>query len=253
MRKMMLFTVIFVINVIILMATFASIPEAEQFQKQNRIVNEKMHFFGSKTEFSNSTDITQEDVDLMFKKVKLGVQLIDQFWQAKFQQYGISNYYRQPKIKYYDSPIDTGCGQSEMNNASYCQADHTIYFDAIFFTRLMKGVGEANGSDGDMAIIFVLAHEWGHAVQGMTGTLSSTSILNETNADCTAGAFTLFAYQQGNLEKGDIEEAVYTISNFGDELPFDAPGAHGDPVVRLSMFKRGVERGLTACGKPFSR
>jgi predicted metalloprotease len=249
MRKMLLVTVIFAIQIMILIATVASTAEVEQ--KQN--ANEEMYFFGNKTEFSNSMDITQIDVDLMWEKVQLGIQLIDQFWQVKFNQNGISNYYRRPQVEYYTSPVSTGCGQAEMGNAFYCATDHTIYFDAIFFTKLMKSVGDANGTDGDMAIIFVLAHEWGHAVQRLTGTSSETSIINESNADCTAGAFTLYAYQQGDLEKGDIEEAVSAISNFGDDLPFNEHGAHGDSSVRLSMFKRGVERGLPACGKPFGR
>lgn len=46
-----------------------------------------------------------------------------------------------------------------MNNAVYGGADQTIYFDAIIFVRMMKGVGEQLGTDGDRGVIFVLAHQ----------------------------------------------------------------------------------------------
>jgi predicted metalloprotease len=251
MRKMMPFTVTLIISLTFLMTIILSTAGVEQNRKQavEQSRYERMHFFGSKTEFSNSTEITEADVRLMWEKVQLGITIVDQFWREKFAQNGLG--YRRPQVKYYTSPVNTSCGEMEMNNAAYCPRDHTIYFDAIFFTRLMKGVGDQLGTDGDMAIIFVLAHEWGHAAQGLTGTLSNNTTTNETNADCTAGAFTLYAYQKGWLEKGDIEEVSFTISNFGDDLPWGI--THGDPEERLLLFKRGIKKGLAGCGSTFSQ
>ena len=255
MRKMMVFTMTSLIGLALLMITFFSTQATEQRQKQifDGKSKEKVFLLGSKTKFSNSIEITQQDIQLMWQKVQLGMQLVDKFWQTKFYENGMYNSYRTPQVRYYTSPVNTNCGQAKMNNAFYCPNDHTIYFDAVFFTQIMKTIGNQNGSDGDMAVIFILAHEWGHAVQGLTGRLSQNSILNETNADCTAGAFTLFASQQGWLEQGDLEETVYTISVLGDDLPWTADGAHGDSEERLLMFKRGFQRGLYGCGGGFAR
>lgn len=253
MKKMVMFTMTGLMGLTLMLVTVFTTNRAEQNRKdffENKSAG-KMYFLGNNTNLSNSNDITQYDVQLMWQKVQLGIQVVDQFWETKFAQNGKA--YRAPQVRYYTSPVYTGCGKVDMNNAFYCSADHTIYFDAIFFTRLMKGVGNQLGTDGDMAIIFVIAHEWGHAVQGLTGRLSSTSILNETNADCTAGAFTLYAHQQGILERGDIEEAVTAISNFGDDLPWTEPGAHGNSEERLMMFKRGLQKGIVGCGGGFNR
>jgi hypothetical protein len=202
------------------------------------------HFLVRETQLTDSSEITEQDVKLMFEKVNLGVDLISRFWKEKFAQNGFI--YQAPQIKYYTAPVETGCGKAVMNNAFYCPKDHTVYFDAVFFTRLMKAVGAKFGTDGDMAIIFVLAHEWGHVTQRLTGTLTGVTILNENNADCTAGAFTLYSNQQGWLEKGDMDELTLALSAFGDDLPLH--DSHGTSEERLLMFKRGVTRGLMACG-----
>ena len=248
MRRVMLFTMMSLMGLTLLAVTFFSTQNIEQNQK--RIFDEragrKIFLLGSRTEFSNSTEITQQDVQLMWQKVQMGIQIVDQFWQTKFTQNGI-RYYR-PQVKYFTSPVNTGCGTAEMNNAFYCGRDHTIYFDALFFAKVMKGVGNSLGTDGDMAVIFILAHEWGHAAQAMTNREFQFSINAEENADCTAGAFTRYVYDNKWLEKGDLEEVTTALNAFGDELPYGADGGHGDGLERIAKFQRGLKGGLVACG-----
>lgn len=242
MKKMMLLITILLIVFAFSATTFAQMS----LQNQKQIKNSKMYLLGSNSNLNNSTEITQQDIQLMWDKVKLGMQTVTQFWQAKFAQNGI--YYRAPQVKYYTSPVNSGCGKLPMNNAAYCPADHTIYFDAVFFVRVMKVIGENLKTDGDMAIIFILAHEWGHAVQGMTRMKFQFPIQYEENADCAAGAFTRYASEQKWLENGDLEEALTVLEVFGDQLPYGTSGEHGSGEERVAKFKRGMRGGLVACG-----
>lgn len=244
----MLYTTTLLFGLILLLTT----PSFAQLSKQNQKLNanEKMYLLGNSSKLGDSIEITKKDVELMWEKVKLGMQTVDQFWQVKFTQNAI--FYRRPQVKYYTSPVNSGCGKLPMNNAVYCKADHTIYFDALFFVKVMKAVGQALGTDGDMAIIFVLAHEWGHAVQGLTNRYFTIPIQYEENADCTAGAFTRYAAEQNWLEKGDAEEALTVLDVFGDQLPYGTAGEHGSGDERIAKFKRGFKGGLVACGG-FSR
>jgi uncharacterized protein len=246
MKQMMLLIMIFLTGFAFLATTFA-----QDFRHNHQQVDpSKMHLLGSNSKLNGSTEITQQDVQKMWEKVKLGIQTVNQFWQVKFSQNGLS--YRAPQVKYYTSPVNSKCGKLPMNNAAYCPADHTIYFDAVFFVRVMKAVGQNLETDGDMAIIFILAHEWGHAAQGITKMKFQFSIQFEENADCTAGAFTRFASEQKWLEDGDLEEALTVLEVFGDQLPYGASGEHGSGEERIAKFKRGMRGGLVACGG-FSR
>ena len=235
MRKLMNFAIIGLMSLVFFnVAIFA----------QTKIAQRPLFIKGN-TNLSKSSDITEKDVKLMWEKVQLGIQLINSYWTETFKASEIR--YVTPQVKYYTSPVNTNCGKLPMDNAVYCGADHTIYFDAIFFVRMMKGVGEQLGTDGDMAVIFVLAHEWGHAVQRMTGNTSKISILNEENADCVAGAFTRYSSLKGWLEDGDVQEILSVLEAFGDELPWGATGTHGTPDERIAKFKRGFKLGLASC------
>lgn len=241
MRKMMLWATTILIGFALLTTTFAQ--EARQNQKSG---NEKMYLSGNNLKLENSAEITSRDIQIMWEKARLGMQTVDEFWQTKFARSGFA--YRRPQVKYYTSSVVSRCGRLPMNNAVYCTADHTIYFDAVFFVRVMKAVGRNLGTDGDMAIIFILAHEWGHAAQGMMRMRFPYPMQYEENADCTAGAFTGYAAQQKWLEEGDLEEALTVLHVFGDELPYGAKGRHGSGEERMARFRRGLNGGLTACG-----
>jgi predicted metalloprotease len=106
----------------------------------------------------------------------------------------------------------------------------------------MKNVGERLGTDGDMAAVNILAHEWGHAMQQVLGISHSATKPHELQADCFAGAFANHAYQQGYIEEGDIEEAQMGMAQVGD-----ARNSHGTPKERLDAFSKGYESGVGVC------
>lgn len=203
--------------------------------------------FDADTETASPTsiDITQADVNLAKQKVLLGINTLDTYWQEIFTNSGYR--YNSPQVYYYDEPVRTSCGTIPVSNAVYCPLNNSIYFDLLFFTRMMKAVGKQYGTDGDMAIITVLAHEWGHAVQSQTNNFWQLPLMNELGADCFAGAFVGNASRLGYIEKGDSEEALLTLAIGGDNAPWYAPQAHGSAKQRMKSFSNGFSNGLTPC------
>jgi len=99
---------------------------------------------------------------------------------------------------------------------------------------------------GDMAVVQVVAHEFGHGVQqglGLTPIEGSPSF--ELQADCLGGAYALDADGRRLLEPGDVEEARELSRLVGDAGPSDDP--HGTPDQREQAFDRGFGGGLDAC------
>jgi hypothetical protein len=151
------------------------------------------------------------------------------------------------------------------NNAGYCAADNTIYFDDVFVTAQEKAAGEALGTDGDMAGLGVIAHEMGHAVAIQLGHASRVSYQNEAVADCLAGAFAKHAQSDGTLEQGDVDEAVFGMESAGDPTP-ELTGndridqrilarmemvGHGTKEQRAQNFRTGLQGGAGACLNDF--
>ena len=169
---------------------------------------------------------------------------IDTFWEAQFEAEAIIY---DPPIKFqaYDSEIETECGLAELNNAFYCGADHSIYYDINFLQEQLNG-------NGDFAPVLIIAHEWGHLVQSLLGILGDEELLTiqtELQADCLAGAWAADADARGLLEQGDFDEGIIALFNVGDSrgTPFFDPRAHGTSGQRIDSFKGGFEAGLEAC------
>lgn len=169
---------------------------------------------------------------------------IDAFWQDQFE---FEDILYDPPIKFeaYDSEIETDCGIASLNNAFYCSADHSIYYDINF----LKGQLDENG---DFAPVLIIAHEWGHLVQSLLGILGDDELLTiqtELQADCLAGVWAADADSRGLMEKGDFDEGIIALFNVGDTrgTPFFDPSAHGSSGQRIDSFKDGFEAGLDAC------
>jgi uncharacterized protein len=197
------------------------------------------------TEAAPPVEITEQDVKFAKEKVALGMRTLDDYWEQVFKNSRMP--YSSPDVYYYYRPVETDCGVIPMENAVFCGRDNSIYFDIYFFTRMMKAVGNELGTDGDMAVITVLAHEWGHSVQAQTNNFWRLPMLNELGADCFAGAFVGNADRLGYIEHGDSEEALLTLAVGGDDAPWYAPGAHGSPSRRMNSFKEGFNHGLAPC------
>ena len=158
------------------------------------------------------------------------------FWQDAMTQAG--RQYVPATLSVFSAPITTpGCGQSDPNaGPRYC--NHTMFFGLPW---LEQNVGPI----GDTAFAVIVAHETGHNLQDQAGMLDDDRFTNmrlELQADCFAGLWATSVYQEGQLERGDIEEAV-TVLRAGGDLPGQSTNPHGTPGQRVAAFLRGFNEG----------
>ncbi len=192
-------------------------------------------------------------------------------WTALFRKMGRT--YVPPKLVLFTGAVQSGCGGATSSSGPfYCSADQTVYIDLSFFTSMKRQLG----ADGDFAYAYVIAHEVGHHVQYLLGTLtqahklmsqSSEKISNqisvrlELQADFYAG---VWAYNDNkmfrSIEEGDIDEGMAIASKIGDDyLQKKAYGRtvpdsfnHGTSAQRSRWLKRGLTYGDPSYGDTFS-
>jgi predicted metalloprotease len=186
-------------------------------------------------------------------------------WQQTFALHGKT--FPVPRFVPFRGQVPgTGCGTVTENNAYFCPADNTIYFDTSYISALSQDAGRMTGTDGDYAAIAVVAHELGHAVQAHLQPYATTrqgwSYRVDVNrgerlADCLAGSSTRSAEAAGLLDRTDLGEALAMMRIAGSpELA--APSLrlwiqrhadrHPAPGARYDMFRAGYDKGATACG-----
>ena len=204
-------------------------------------------------------DVTAEDVAASNAKVVMAYKALVAMWAADFEQIGTR--FAPPGLVRYRGAVRTSCGIMGGNNAAYCTARNTIYFDEIFLARQARAAARDLGTDGDMAAVGIIAHEMGHAVAMQLGADSPVPYYNEATADCLAGAFTQRSARDGSLEPGDLDEAFHGLAAAGDPTPqltgdrrIDrrityraALMGHGTRAQRLANFRAGYEGGAGAC------
>ena len=174
--------------------------------------------------------------------------------------------YREPTMVLYRGSTRSGCGYaSAQMGPFYCPEDQKVYLDLGFFDELAN----RHNAPGDFAQAYVLAHEVGHHIQNLQGTLSKVQkakqswggnstksnalqVRVELQADCYAGAWAYHAHKDFNiLEPGDVEEALRAASSIGDDtLQREATGhvrpdafTHGSSAQRVGWFRRGLRSG----------
>ena len=176
--------------------------------------------------------------------VALAAPDINGFWQRTFAT--ARQPHRPPNdVIGYDSEIPTSCGPALANNAFYCPLDDRIYYHNAFMTSQLV-------NNGDFAVVFVLAHEWGHLIQQRLGILGDPRVFSvqvELQADCFAGVYSRDAEARRLLEQGDLDEAVVSLIQAGDPpgTPLTAPAAHGSSQQRVESFRLGYTNGVEAC------
>lgn len=183
---------------------------------------------------------------------------IQHTWSQK-----ISDYQPTRAVLFRDS-IQSACGlSSAASGPFYCPSDRKVYLDLSFFDDLHRKLG----APGDFAQAYVLAHEVGHHIQNIVGTLESApfrgnanerSVRVELQADCYAGVWGHEASKPGRyaagrveLDPGDVEEGLNAASSIGDDrLQKMSQGrvvpesfTHGSSAQRVSWFRRGMESG----------
>lgn len=187
--------------------------------------------------------VTPSEVDASNAKVWAAYDALVAMWSADFKQIGEK--FSAPGMARYRMQIRTPCGYLKPENAEYCAANNTIYFDDVFVAGQVKAAAEAVGTDGDMAGVDIIAHEMGHAVAQQLGHKYRKLYANEATADCLAGAFAQHAVTDGSLEQGDIQEAEFGMANGGDPLPGRI--MHGTSEQRVENFRNGLKGGPAAC------
>ena len=133
-------------------------------------------------------------------------------------------------------------------NAFYCSLDNTVVYDDFgLFPDLFDEFG-------GIGVAAVIAHEWGHAIQGQTSGLDAAeSIVIETQADCAAGAW-VARVEAGDsellgLDEGELEVAMAAVLSFRDPPGSDPenPLAHGSGFDRVTAFQAGFIDGIARC------
>lgn len=130
-------------------------------------------------------------------------------------------------------------------NALWCIPSDYMVWDTALFEELYEDFGP-------FTVSFVLAHEWGHAVQDQAG-IEEPSIIQELMADCFAGAWTGHLAEGGGtnlrLDPVSFEQALGGLLRFRDPVGSspDAPAAHGSGFDRVNAFQEGFEQGPERC------
>ena len=171
-------------------------------------------------------------------------------WGRIFQQSG--SQYRPPTLVLYDGQVRSSCGTGQAAMGPfYCSADEKLYIDLSFFRDLQTRFK----APGDFAQAYVIAHEVGHHVQKLTGTLKAgsnkASVRQELQADCYAGVWGHHAGAMKQLSEGDAAEALNAATAIGDDrLQKQSQGrvvpesfTHGSSEQRVRWFKRGMDSG----------
>ena len=209
----------------------------------------------------------EEELAKFSKQILAGTEDV---WSEEFKKLGRT--YEPPKMVLYTGSVQTACGggQSSMG-PFYCSADQCLYIDLSFFSSMKQQLG----ADGDFAYAYVIAHEVGHHVEYLLGSLQKAheqmsrlnqkdanrvSVRLELLADFYAG---IWAYHDnkmfGSLEDGDLEEAIHCAEVIGDNyLQEKARGysqpesfTHGTSKQRMKWLKLGLTTGDISRGTTF--
>ena len=193
-------------------------------------------------------------------------------WMAVFQETG--KQYRAPKLRLFANATQGGCGFAQAATGPfYCPTDRRIYLDTSFFSQIETRFRGCSGSACKFSQAYVIAHEVGHHVQNLLGTLPKVQAAQqaagnkaaanrlqvrvELQADCYAGIWASRSEQRKKfIEAGDIDAALQTASAIGDDtLQKRSQGrvvpdtfTHGSAEQRKRWFTTGFTQGkLSAC------
>ena len=182
-------------------------------------------------------------------------------WTAVFKTLGGT--YQPPTLVLFPGRVRSACGiASEAAGPFYCPGDQKLYLDTTFFDELAQRFR----APGDFAQAYVIAHEVGHHVQNLTGTMrqvdaqrqrlgergnNALSVRLELQADCYAGVWAFFAQKRNKLDPGDIEEGLAAAAAVGDDRiqrqmqGYVVPDSftHGSAAQRQYWFKVGLASG----------
>ncbi len=165
-----------------------------------------------------------------------------------------------PKLVFYSQMGRSGCGSAQSAMGPfYCPADQGIYLDTDFFQQMDRELG----ASGKFARDYVIAHEYGHHIQKLTGIsdqirslqsqnpgrANALSVRLELQADCYAGVWA--AKNKDRLEPGDMESGLNAANAIGDDTLMRNAGGrarpesftHGTSAQRVEWLRKGMQSG----------
>lgn len=210
----------------------------------------------------------EEELAVFARQILAGTEDV---WSEIFRQNGLE--YEPPRLVLFNGSVQSGCGGATAQTGPfYCSADKSVYLDLSFFSDMKNKFG----ADGDFAYAYVIAHEVGHHVQNLLGTLDQAhrqmarlpeteankiSVRLELQADFFAGVWANHDNARFNsLEPGDIEEALDAASKIGDDYlqkraqGYAVPDSfnHGTSAQRERWLRKGLSTGNPADGDTFT-
>ena len=206
---------------------------------------------------ANAANPAQTDANKQFASAIMG-SLEDAWRQILPKQTRVR--YQDPKLVLYTGQVRSACGLGDAAMGPfYCPGDMNLYLDFAFFDELKREFR----APGDFAQAYVIAHEFGHHIQNLMGTMDRLqasgagnrgSVALELQADCYAGIWANYAAAQGRLDTGDPEEAIRAASAVGDDMiqkrtqGYVVPDSftHGSSSQRVEWFGRGMKSGSMA-------
>lgn len=222
---------------------------------------------GSRTQTARSTTPEEEERKQFVATVLANIEDV---WTDLFRQMG--RQYREPKLVLFGGEVESACGLAGAAvGPFYCPGDEKVYLDLSFLNELHTRFR----APGDFAEAYVIAHEVGHHIQRLLGTMDKVdaargrlreaennqlSVRLELQADFLAGVWAHYAQKKGVLEAGDMEEALGAASAVGDDrLQKQAQGyavpdsfTHGTSEQRIRWFRKGFDTGDIRQGDTFN-
>jgi neutral zinc metallopeptidase len=216
--------------------------------------------------------LTEEELKT-YEFVRMVTAETEETWTEVFEEHGLE--YRKPKVVMFEQVTQSGCGTAQAAMGPfYCPADETIYMDMSFFNELQSKYG---AKVTEFSVAYVMAHEVGHHVQNLLGTLQKSdkmrrsgrfseaeinknSVAVELQADFYAGVWARRSNNRENfLDSKDIDAAISAAEAVGDDnIQKRSQGyvnqeafTHGSSAQRKEWFMKGYNTGDIRQGNTF--
>ena len=223
-------------------------------------------------EQTEQRELTEEELKT-YEFVRMVTAETEETWMEIFEEHGLE--YRKPKVVMFEQVTQSGCGTAQAAMGPfYCPADETIYMDMSFFNELQSKYG---AKVTEFSVAYVMAHEVGHHVQNLLGTLQKSdkmrrsgrfseaeinknSVAVELQADFYAGVWARRSNNRENfLDSKDIDAAISAAEAVGDDnIQKRSQGyvnqeafTHGSSAQRKEWFMKGYNTGDIRQGNTF--